>query len=146
MRLFLNAPPFSINKAHYRNGNRTIACRNWGESILIQLEQYEDDLKKFSDQVKKDINNVGIEVSLTFFMPTLFTKEGKVSRLSSDLSNVEKMLIDLIFDPRFFDKGHVNLNLDDCLIISLHSHKKYSKTWGIEVLLSTIPLNPLRPQ
>lgn len=134
----LKSPPFSINKATYRNGNRTVRCRNWGDSILKQLKQYEKEMDAFHDLIQEDVDNVGLDVSITFFMPNLYTKTGKVSRLSNDLSNVEKMLIDLIFDSRFKDRGWSNLNTDDCLITALHSYKVYSSSYLISVDISIV--------
>jgi Holliday junction resolvase RusA-like endonuclease len=126
----INAPPFSLNKAYYKNRQRTQECRKWGDKILSQLEAHSCDFNNLHDHVMSQINNIELSVSLTFYLPKskLYTKKGKVSRLSNDLSNIEKLLIDLIFDSRFHDRGHPNLNLDDCLITELISRKQVSET------------------
>ena len=130
--LKLNAPPFSINKAHYRNGNRTNACRKWGDAILEQLEAYEEEINEFRSQYEPLICTHSLKVELIFEQPrslmfkTSKPDRGKLSRRGSDLSNIEKMLIDLIFDPRFFKRGACNLNLDDTLISTLISKKRQS--------------------
>lgn len=136
--LELKAPPFSVNKSHYRNGNRTMACRLWGDDILDQLKKYKEEIKEFRSSIApSDINRLAFALSITFFIPIdiYFTKTGKISRASNDLTNVEKMLVDLIFDNRFFVRGHFNLNIDDCLIDELHSFKKPSPTGEYSILV-----------
>ena len=126
--------PFSVNKAYYRRGKsivRTKECRVWGDDVLLklQLPEIKKKLKAFSNAVEPS-RCKGLEVSIIFYLPPsiMYTKTGKISRRSQDLSNVEKLLIDLIFDPRFHgrlihEKVITNLNLDDCLVTKLTSEK-----------------------
>lgn len=126
----LNSPPFSINKATYRNGNRTVANRKWSEKVLEQLHQHKAQIEQFTAYVEENIDKVELSIDLMFEMPykKLYTKSGKVNGNSMDLSNIEKGLIDLIFDKRFFKRGWVNLNLDDALITKMISRKVPSLT------------------
>lgn len=130
--LKVEAPPFSINKAHYRNGNRTQACRKWGDDILEQLREYKADMDEFSTAYKERVHTHSLEVELIFEQPhrTMFktsgSDRGKLSRRGCDLSNIEKMLIDLVFDLRFSKRGWDNLALDDTLIATLTSKKRKS--------------------
>lgn len=129
----LKAPPFSINKAYYkRSFTRTKECREWGDSVLRQLQAatIQEDLQKFRIEFLS-APEASIGVRLRYFIPEeiFYTKKGDISRRSQDLSNVEKMLVDLIFDPRFcgreLSRGLIcqNLNLDDKLITKLVSEK-----------------------
>jgi len=132
---------FSINKAYYKNRQRTQACRAWGDAILEQLFKMEDHLKQFHDHVEENINDVNLVVKLIFYIPEdkMFTAKGKVSRRGQDLTNVEKLFIDLLFDKRYNERGWVNLNLDDTLITRLISEKRVSKdnSYEIRVHVST---------
>lgn len=137
----IEARGFSVNKAYYKNRQRTQACRAWGDSILEQLFKMKDEFNEFNKYVMEDINNQNLTVSLTFCMPKedMFTKKGKVSRRGQDLTNIEKLFIDLLFDKRYNERGWVNLNLDDTLITRLISEKKVSKSnsYEIRVKIST---------
>lgn len=142
LTLKFNAPPFSVNKAHYRNGNRTTQCRAWGDLILEQIENYRDEIELFREQFDK--LNQSLNTELIFLYPSsiLLTKKGYVSRRSSDLSNIEKMLVDLIFDPKFFQRGTNNLNLDDTLVTSQLSKKRISPTDSYQIIVH-ITISPI---
>jgi len=127
----LQSPPFSINKAHYkRSFTRTVECREWGDNILAQLQN--PDLQLEFQEFRKSLNKrEGIIISITYNIADniFYTKKGEISRRSMDLSNIEKLLIDLIFDTRFCGReinGKVihNLAIDDKLIVDMHSKKK----------------------
>lgn len=128
--LKLSSPPFSCNNSHYRNGNRTEENRKWADNIHNELEQYREEMDAFHDFYMPMLLTHSFSVTLSFFLPSdiLFTKTGKVSRRSMDLTNIEKGLIDLVFDPRFYKRGHANLNLDDTLITTLLSQQRKSVT------------------
>lgn len=146
LKLILNAPPFSINKAYYRNGNRTTEYRAWTDAIHEQLDQYEDDIRAFSHAFDEKKN--ALSVSITSFIPStkLYTQKGKISRRSMDLSNTEKTLIDTLFDPKYFKRGFSTLNLDDTFIITLHSFKRLSPddSYQIHVIIQLLPLEESR--
>lgn len=137
IKITLDAPPFSINKAYYKKSfTRTAECREWGDSILEQLlcESIQEELLRFR-LAFLDADRASIGVHIVYHIPkaVFYTKKGDISRRSMDLSNVEKLLIDLIFDPRFcgrdLESGNVcqNLSLDDKLITKLISEKVPSK-------------------
>lgn len=133
----LNSPPFSINNAYNTNHTRNRKCRKWGDNILEQLqaEHIQKQLLELHYQKPKSLS-----VSLRFLYPKdyLYTKSSgfkDISKRSMDLSNIEKLLIDLIFDSRFNERGLktgkgiieiTNLNLDDKLITRLCSSKELS--------------------
>lgn len=71
-----------------------------------------------------------------------FTKKGVISRRAMDLTNVEKPLVDLLFDPRFEERGEViNLCMDDKFITKLLSEKVPSKGWEIVIELEIKDIN-----
>lgn len=158
MKLRLKSPPFSINTSHYiRTKTRTKECRDWGDKILLQLQKQIIQiafgcLRKNFDETKH-----GIIFEITWYHPRkkFFTqKDGSVSRRTKDLSNIEKLLIDLICDKRFngrvFKVGKIpkiikNLNIDDQYIVDLISKKRpHDKTFcEIEVGIDLIDLSEL---
>ncbi len=148
--LLIKAPPFSVNKAHYRSGVRTQACRKWGDSVMYQLMRYKEEFKKFS-KVFNPLEHL-VNVELTFYLPKniLLTKKGNISRRSQDLSNVEKMLIDLVFDPRFVGRTvngmeYLNLDCDDTAICQLLSRKRVcaSQDYEIAIRIQVHPISSL---
>lgn len=148
LTLKFDSPPFSCNNSHYRNGNRTKKCRAWGDHILDQLEPFSDSIDSFREQF--DRLKHSLETELIFMYPReyLFTAGGYISRRSMDCSNIEKLLVDLIFDKRFFERGTNNLNLDDTLVTKQVSRKVLSPSneYLILVNIKIIPLdkNPFK--
>lgn len=126
LNLFFDAPPFSINKAHYRNGQRTTACRKWGDKLLKDLSVREDDVIEFRN--KFNLQKHCLTITILHLLPKskLFTLEGRISLTSNDLSNIEKMLIDILFDKRFDDRGNTNVCLNDALLVDMKSYKRES--------------------
>lgn len=127
----LNSAPFSINEAYYkRSFTRTKECRAWGAAIHRQIAAPEI-VKLFTEFRQGLPRKLALRVTLEFKYPRdiLFTKKGEISLRSKDLSNIEKMLIDLIFDSRFdgrqLDDGTVihTLSLNDKCITELVSKK-----------------------
>jgi len=144
--LTFNSPPFSVNTAYYRNRQRTTKCRKWGDHILDQLAQYEDQIIEFRNSV--NVFEHSLSTSIYFMQPAikLYTKSGKISRRGFDLSNIEKLFIDLVFDARFNDRGFTNLCLDDCLNVDLHSFKRVSPTDSYQIIITVqkIPISQAR--
>ncbi len=133
-------PPFSINNYYYRNRQRTREARAWGDQILefIQSSELQTAFSAFRDSF--DTQTMGIRLELKYGLPRALKKDGSIHLRGSDLSNLEKTLIDLIFDKRYNDRGTPNLNLDDALILELHSYKYQSKEHEIHVRLEAISL------
>lgn len=140
----LGIEPFSINKAHYvRTKTRTKECREWGDRILQLVKDSPDIVRSF-----RKINKLFdpaihcIHLDIVFQIPKeiFFTKEGKVSRRKQDLSNIEKMLIDILFDVRHQRGNMINLGIDDQYIVDLHSRQYPAKNYCILLQLTVNPL------
>lgn len=140
--LKFNAPPFSINSAYYKNGNRTKKCRAWGDSLLEQIDNFSQEIEEFRSQFDKLKHSLNTEIIFLYPYSILFTKQDYISRRSMDLSNIEKLLVDLIFDNRFFERGTNNLNLDDTLVTSQLSKKRLSKD-DLHQIIVTITISDL---
>tara|TARA_B100000131_G_scaffold11232_1_gene11705 strand:- start:9237 stop:9722 length:486 start_codon:yes stop_codon:yes gene_type:complete len=145
----IDCPPFSVNKAYYKNRQLTQEARKWRENFLYQLQcsTIQKDLQSFREAFHPQKN--GIRAVYTFYYPSslLLTKRGEISRRSCDLTNIEKLVQDNIFDARYNgrvirDKTIINLNLDDKYITHLESHKRLhpQNLYQLEVCLDLIPL------
>lgn len=149
----VDAEPFSINKAYYLksfNGKsaskvRTRECREWGDRILIQLQKLGDKLDEFNDYF--DEKKHALSIKLKFLIPfnKFYTKAGHISIGSSDITNVEKLLVDLLFDERFNGRGLdgyllKNFNINDKFIVAMESSKIPSKRdYKIKIVVEIIP-------
>ena len=129
----IKSQPFSINKAYYRNRQLTKEARLWRKDFLLQLQDYH--IQKDFAKVHKhfDPNLHSVHVSYRFCYPSnkLLTKKGTISARSSDLTNIEKLVQDNIFDHRFNgreigDQIIQNLDIDDKFITQLQSYKVLS--------------------
>lgn len=148
----IKAPPFSINSAYYLksfNGGsaqkiRTKECRDWGDAIMLQLQNYCKEMKEFKETF--DEKSDAIEINLIFFIPKdkFYTKTGTISLRSNDLTNVEKLLVDILFDSRFNGRmvnglQTYNLDINDKLICTLTSKKRpVDIDYRIEIVVKKI--------
>jgi len=149
LKFSIQSPPFSTNSAyHKRSFTRTTECRAWGDRILGQISSSKDLQQGFKAFRKYFCpKSHGIAVELLFHIPhnIYFTKSGTLKLQKKDLSNIEKLLIDLIYDKRFNDRfvdsmPVSNLNLDDKYNISLHSAQVPSESYFIDVSLTVVNL------
>lgn len=141
-----NCRPFSINKAYYKQTfNMTRECRQWRETIINALKEETNQLIINSFKNKFDETKHGIQIVISHRMPKewFFTKKEIISRRSQDITNIEKLLVDILFDSRFYERGEINnLNIDDKFIVSMLSEKIFTKAnWGIIVKLDLINLD-----
>lgn len=135
--MVIYAKPFSINKLYYNNKGhgKTQAALEWSYNVLGQIHNYGDELAVLNSAQKA--TNCGISVAMTFHIPKLRAKNGQVSKLSADLSNVEKALLDLLMLSKYYGDNVPytarNLNLDDCWVTNLHSRKVAGEEYKIEI-------------
>ena len=120
---------------------------------MEEILRYKDQLKVMADEFDKQQHCLSL--TLIYYQPKdiLFTKNGHVSRRSQDLSNVEKMLVDIICDPRFNGReigsqSFQNLDCDDTAVVQLLSMKREcaSDRFLIEVELCVHELEELNKQ
>lgn len=146
LELKIDSKPFSINNAYYRNRTRTKENREWADNVQEQLSQYSDQIIAF----KEFLNNQKcphLELILAHLHPArqFYTAKNDIHIRTMDLSNVEKLIIDLIFDKRHNGRttnsgtNIVNLEHDDKRVINLNSMKGISKNDKHEILIKIIP-------
>tara|TARA_A100001201_G_scaffold143281_1_gene144255 strand:+ start:2244 stop:2714 length:471 start_codon:yes stop_codon:yes gene_type:complete len=126
----IKAKPFSVNKAYYKNRQLTQEARAWREDFLLQLQKPEvlQQIQLLKQQWCSTKH--ALLVSYDFFYPLnlLLTKKGEVSKRSMDLTNIEKLVQDNLFEHRYNGReidGIVieNFDIDDKFIVSLQSRK-----------------------
>ena len=126
----LKIKPFSVNKAYYKNRQLTQEARAWRQDCLLQLQQTSvlQQIQELKQQFHPKRN--ALAVSYDFYYPRefLYTKEGCISKRSMDLTNVEKLIQDNLFESRYNGReidGIIieNFDIDDKFIVSLHSRK-----------------------
>ena len=134
----LHSPPCSVNSAYYRNKIRTQKTRNWSQSIHNQLS--EPSLKKQIEAFTASFKPLKhcLKLSIEFYIPRekYFTKKGHISRKSVDLDNCLKLLIDTVFDPRFFKRELFNFNIDDTFIQTIEASKHPADKHSIKLKVS----------
>ncbi len=134
-----NSRGFSINKAYYKaTFTRTRECRDWANAIIEKLQSPKNLAAVSAFKQKFDASNGAIGVFLKFHInrSVFYTKSKDISRFSMDLSNVEKLLVDLLFDKKY---GIHALDLDDKLIVQLVSEKVPSDSFSIDIGLRILP-------
>lgn len=134
--------PFSINRAYYKNRGITRECRLWRQTIISAAKPHIPLFKEFRESFDPQINGIFIHITHHIPFHKFYTKKGDISIQSMDLTNVEKLLVDILFDARFYDRGELdNINLNDKYIVKLISEKVVDTEWGIDVELDITTLN-----
>ena len=130
----------SVNSGYYKNRTRTQSTRKWSLDIHDQLS--DPLLKQNIERLREGFNPLSHSLSVTicYYIPhdKFYTKKGNISRKSGDLDNCIKLLLDTVFDPRFFKRDLFNFNIDDQFITDLPTKKrpadKYSISLEVEIL------------
>lgn len=135
--------PFSINKAYYlKTMTLTREARLWRSSIFAQLRKKNN---QASLEYLRSLNDgkIGYIINMHFYVPEkkLFTKAGGLSANCMDLSNVEKLLQDVLLNKRFYERKELkNLNTDDKLVVRLVSEKLPADRFDIVIKIQTVRL------
>ena len=129
--VLIKSKPFSINAATYRDASiKTADYREWQAQVFHQLNNPVDleTFKAIKEQFDEKKNS--FEVFITAFYPrdVFVTKENILSSRTIDVTNFEKLLVDLLFDKQYYSKPHPygvrNICQNDKHIIDLHSKKR----------------------
>jgi hypothetical protein len=140
-----NIEPFSINAAHYHHRKvKTKECNDWIRRLRAQLSPVSKSQAWLSLMAR---SSAPIRLSLLFMQPmTAFkTRSGEINIRTKDLSNIEKLVIDVLFDKaqRYCNEYYTGLPIDDKWIVELFSSKRaisgtsYKLKVKIEVLDNT---------
>lgn len=151
LRLSLLIPSFSINKATCgRNRAYSPEARKFRAQFFLELDKYRQEILAFNKTRYRSYH-----VEYTFYMPDLYTKGGKVSHNSGDLTNLEKLPQDFLFNKKYHGTAWlrkmnfierklyplnslVNLNTDDCFITRLVSEKVSGPEYRMDIVVRGI--------
>ena len=144
----------SINSTYYgeRRHGKTPEAKQWTTHMLMSIGRYKEEFAALRTHFnpKKHVYRMTIKV----FIPesTMYTKDGKMTSLVHDLSNIEKSIVDVIFLPKFFSEQALfaekapNLNTDDRYLQYLSSEKVPTEDyWGLEVELQITDKPTFKP-
>jgi hypothetical protein len=130
----------SINSLHYndkRHGMRPEA-KEWVDTVTFLLRQTKNAQAMTELREAFDASKHAYAIQIKAHVPRhiYYTKEGKLSRRSFDITNTEKPLVDVLF----LEKYKVGLLIDDCVLKSCHSVKVPSTddTWKIEIQIKIV--------
>lgn len=149
----LNIAPFSINAMYSRDKRyKSALYRQWEMRFISQLRK-----KTAQAQIQKirEAYRPGdtFAVKLTYHYHKFYNKQGMITAHVEDLSNTEKITLDLLFLPKYHvlpePYGAPNVNVDDRFITSLVSRKMQAKDPEDKIvvtikLISAIPKTLLK--
>lgn len=144
----LQSKPFSINAATYSDARtKTREYYDWSSKIFHQLNTPEnlDKMTQIRESFDENLHAFEVEITAVYPRSIFITKEGKLSARTIDVTNFEKLLVDLFFDKQFNTKpapyGVKNINVNDKNIISLISKKSFhdSEASLLQVSVTVVP-------
>lgn len=118
MHIKLNLKPLSLNNA-YRNNRqgirfKTQKYREWESVFKKEIKPYLNELEGLFKAF--DPKRHGFYCTYDIYCP-IETKDGRISKTSGDVSNMPKLLEDLLF----------SFGVDDCNVLSVKSRKHHSE-------------------
>lgn len=125
--------PVSINSAYanvHRGRIKTQKASDYCSHIFFALDRPENQkkLEQLRNAFKMSNNFLSIKLKCLYPEQEFYNKRGEVSARTIDTSNWEKILIDCLCLPKFYDQsvpyGCKNLNIDDKVITDLVSQKR----------------------
>ena len=147
----IKSKPFSVNKAYYKNRQLTQEARAWRQDFLLQLQQTSvlQQIRELKQQFLPERNAIAVSYDYYYPRELLYTKSGCISKRSMDLTNVEKLVQDNLFESRYNGReidGVIieNFDIDDKFIVSLHSRKLAhdQQYHEIQIAVELLPLKP----
>jgi hypothetical protein len=142
-RILIPYKPFSVNAMSFRDKRfKTTEYKEWHYKVQnhLKCEKSQEAFARMRDFF--DPSKHYYSVKLTFYYPQhiLFTEYGKLSANAHDCSNIEKPIIDILFLPSHF-KDCNNLNIDDKYIADMHSRKRATDDYLMEVDFEILELS-----
>lgn len=123
----LEGPCFSINKTYYASKKiLTKEARSWIDNAYAQLEQHTWAFDKLRSEFTECGGHFEINIEVRYPMEKFYNKQGYVSSRTIDVTNFEKILVDVIFSK---------LQLNDKYLLNMKSSKKVGDREHINVSL-----------
>ena len=143
MKIIIPFKAISVNDAYCadRRFGLKKSAKDWTYQVNWVLDGYKHELRNFKEQYDETCE--GLIVEITYIYENLYNKAGGISAKTYDLSNSDKLLIDLVIDAAHFGAAPYkspNLNINDKNIIRLTSTKQSGPSDSIEINISKMPL------
>lgn len=111
--------PYSINKAYYRRGNKRKELREWEEEVSNILTKKSSSFIRKLKKLRGPPRSIAAQIGFGIPKKHYYTKLGFISKTSLDLTNLEKLLIDIVFK----NLGEYTPHLNDAYIESMVTNK-----------------------
>lgn len=134
--------PFSVNAMYYLRGQKTADCRDWETTFLHELSKSGPQLALKELREAFVLHKHVYRMRLIWKVPkaSFVTQKGEISSRSFDVTNVEKIITDLTFLPKYHvqrpPQGCSNLNVDDKYLMTLTSGKRCSSNDKYEIQIT----------
>lgn len=138
----IKAPSFSVNKMYYANKmNKTTEARAWTTQIQRSLmkKEAQEAMKTIRESFNETTDFLSVELEFYYPEKVMFTKENKITckKGKHDVSNIEKPLIDIIYDDTYSTLIN-NLAIDDANNLELHCKQGIFEEHIIVVRISVL--------
>jgi len=143
--LFLNIEAYSVNKMYGKQLYTTAAYKNWIDRALSQLSKEANQISIFSLRESFKPEHHFFSIEYEFGTPNFWNSGGIISKKSMDCTNMEKSIQDILFDPKYNERGVCNLNADDRFVASIRSSKLPSSYYYIAIKVIILPKSLLTP-
>ena len=141
MKIIIPFAAYSVNNYYYgdkRHGKRAEA-KQWEYQINWELNKYQPAFEDIKRQFV--LGEHGFKVTFVFAYKSFFNKAGVISSKVFDVSNVEKPLLDLLFNPCNHGQAPYkspNINIDDRFVVEMLSKKCQGDSDSIEITIELI--------
>ena len=146
----INHKSFSINAVHCRDKRyKTKEYQDWSRTVIHLMANKEDELKfeELRKHFKPEKHCFHVELKSYYPESKLYTQKGSISNRIHDLSNIEKVIIDLMFLKEYHGDNppysFKNLCIDDRYITKLTSEKLLSEndTYNMNMTIEVVDLD-----
>lgn len=127
MKISLPFKAFSVNKQFAANKKYGMLkdAKDFCYQVNWQLQKYKDEFEEIRNNFDETLH--GLEVEIIHYYKNFFNSKGGVSNKVLDITNTEKLLMDLIIDKEHYGPAPYlspNLKLNDRNVIKLTSSKR----------------------
>lgn len=131
--------PFSVNAMYFgRSNGKTAACRDFERLFCYELGKTGPSTALAELRAAFQPGKHCYRMRLLWYSPKniLLTKDGALSSRAFDVTNFEKLAVDLVFQPSYFVQGAPNLNIDDKHLMTLTSGKRCGSGGGFKIVVT----------
>lgn len=139
-KFVLSVRSYSVNKLYYRDQRfKRQETYEWMAQVFNQLslQEHQDNLKALKDFFDPKKHCLQFQIVEYYTAEKFTASNGEISSKTFDISNIEKPLIDLFCDSKYYDEPHPygckNLSINDKFVTELYSSKRLGNFPRLEV-------------